>query len=122
LVAGLSAILGHNFTCWLRFKGGKGIATSAGVILALTPAAGVSALVIWGVVLAATKYVSLASIAASASLPFASLFWHDSPMVVYFYAGMAALAIFKHKANIQRLLNGTESRIGANKNVKEPTT
>ncbi|HVM46992.1 MAG TPA: glycerol-3-phosphate 1-O-acyltransferase PlsY, partial [Candidatus Acidoferrum sp.] len=69
--AGIAAILGHNYTCWLRFKGGKGVATSAGVLVALVPLALLVGLGIWIVIFAATRYVSLASISASLALPFA---------------------------------------------------
>src|SRR5215475_9823069 len=72
IIAGLSAILGHNYTCWLYFKGGKGIATSAGVLVALVPGALVIIFAIWVVVFALTRYVSLASICASAALPLAA--------------------------------------------------
>ena len=72
ILAGVAAILGHNYTCWLRFKGGKGIATSAGVLAAVVPAALAIILVIWIVVFALTKYVSLASISASFALPLSS--------------------------------------------------
>jgi glycerol-3-phosphate acyltransferase PlsY len=112
IIAALCAILGHNYTCWLQFKGGKGIATSAGVLLALVPWALITILTIWIVVFAATRYVSLASLAASASLPFASWATHESVTKVIVTGAMGALAIYKHKANIQRLLKGTEPRFG----------
>lgn len=113
IVAGIAAILGHNYTCWLRFKGGKGIATSAGVLGALVPVALVIILTIWIVVFALTKYVSLASISAAFALPFAT--WatqRDLPLILVM-AAVGALAIYKHRANIQRLLEGTENRVGA---------
>jgi glycerol-3-phosphate acyltransferase PlsY len=112
LCGGIGAILGHNYTCWLKFKGGKGIATSAGVMLALAPAAGLTALALWILVFAASRYVSLASIVAAASLPFAAWFWNSPPLMIYIFAGLGALAIYKHKSNIERLLKGTENRIG----------
>jgi len=115
LAGGVAAILGHIYTCWLKFKGGKGIATSGGVVLAWAPAACLTALALWGVVLAAGKYVSLASIAAAIILPFAVWFWNGSPTMTYAMTGLSLLAIYKHKANIQRLLKGEESRIGRKK-------
>jgi glycerol-3-phosphate acyltransferase PlsY len=111
LCAGIAAILGHNYTCWLRFKGGKGIATSAGVLLALVPGPLAIILGIWIVLFALTRYVSLASISASFALPFAAWLVGDSSTIILITAGIAALAIYKHKANIQRLLKGTEHRI-----------
>jgi glycerol-3-phosphate acyltransferase PlsY len=114
LVAGVAAILGHNFTCWLNFKGGKGIATSGGVVLAWAPLACLMALAVWGVVFVATKFVSLASIAAAVVLPVAVWYCPPNgrvPMTIVMSA-LSALAIYKHKGNIQRLLSGTENRVG----------
>jgi glycerol-3-phosphate acyltransferase PlsY len=111
LCAGVSAILGHNYTCWLGFKGGKGIATSAGVLLALVPVPLLIILSIWIVVFGFSRYVSLASISASFALPFAAWFVGSSSTIVLVTAALGALAIYKHKANIQRLLKGTENRI-----------
>jgi glycerol-3-phosphate acyltransferase PlsY len=112
IVAALAAILGHNFTCWLHFKGGKGIATSAGVLVALVPYALLVILGIWIIVLGLTRFVSLASICASFSLPFATWITGGSFTMIAITAAMAALAIYKHRSNIQRLLKGTENRIG----------
>jgi glycerol-3-phosphate acyltransferase PlsY len=116
LVAGVAAILGHNFTCWLYFKGGKGIATSGGVVLAWAPLACLTALALWGVVFVITKFVSLASIAAALVLPVAVwIFSRHSLTMTAVMAALSALAIYKHKGNIQRLLKGTENRAGAKK-------
>lgn len=112
IVAALAAILGHNFTCWLRFKGGKGIATSAGVLVALVPYALLIILGVWIIVIALTRFVSLASICASFTLPFATWITGGSFTMISITAAMAALAIYKHKSNIQRLLKGTETRFG----------
>ena len=112
ILAGGGAILGHNYTCWLRFKGGKGIATSAGVLVALVPYALLIILGIWIVVFALTRYVSLASICGSAALPFASRVTGESGTLVGVTGAMAALAIYKHVPNIKRLVNGTENRFG----------
>lgn len=117
VVAGLLAILGHNYTCWLQFKGGKGIATSLGVLFALY---GYAALVVLGVfilVLAASRYVSLASVIASIWLPIIVAVWringqHYSGRLILVALFMGALAVYKHTPNIQRLLKGTERRIG----------
>lgn len=116
IVGGLFAILGHNYTCWLKFKGGKGIATSGGVTLALLPLAMGIALATWILVCLTTRYVSVASIAAAAVLPIAA-WWpaHSSPPMITVAAIIGALAIYKHRANIQRLMNGTENRFGKKK-------
>jgi glycerol-3-phosphate acyltransferase PlsY len=105
-------VLGHNYTCWLKFKGGKGIATSAGVFLALAPLAlGVAFVVFVGAVLV-TRYVSVGSIAAGLALPIAVWFTRESMLLRVVTIALGALAIYKHKANIGRLMAGTENRIG----------
>lgn len=113
IVAGIGAVLGHNYTCWLKFKGGKGIATTGGVYLALAPLAVGIALTAWIVVALISRYVSVASIAAAVALPTAVWFTRDSMLLGGVTTGLGLLAIFKHRKNIQRLMNGTENRIGA---------
>lgn len=115
IIGGVCAILGHNYTCWLQFKGGKGVATSAGVLLALVPWALLTIVIIWILVFAGTRYVSMGSLAAAVALPFASWLTHESLTKVVVTAAMGALAIHKHRGNIQRLLNGTEPRFGEKK-------
>jgi len=120
--AGLCAVLGHNYTCWLHFKGGKGIATSAGVLVALVPWALLIILSIWVLVFALFRYVSLASICASFALPLAVWFTKKDLTMTLITAAMAALAIYKHKANIQRLMDGTENRFGRAKQSPPAST
>ncbi len=115
VVAGVAAILGHNYTCWLRFKGGKGIATSAGVLLALAPWAFLIVLGIFIIVVFVSRFISLASIVAAFCLPFTVWFLKGSLVMTSVMAALGALAIYKHKANIGRLLNGTENRFGKKK-------
>ena len=122
IVAALCAILGHNYTCWLKFKGGKGIATSAGVLLALVPLALIIVLSIWFVLFALTRFVSVGSIGAAAALPFATWLTTQRPLLTVVTAAVGALAIYKHKPNIQRLLNGTENRVGAKTNPNPAPT
>ncbi len=113
LVAGIFAVLGHNYTCWLKFKGGKGIATSAGVFLALAPWALLIALVVFILAVLLTRYVSVGSIAAGLALPAAV--WIMTPhnfLLGFATTALGALAIYKHKANIHRLMAGTENRLG----------
>jgi glycerol-3-phosphate acyltransferase PlsY len=110
IIAGLAVVLGHNYTCWLKFKGGKGIATSAGVLAALVPAALLIIFAIWIIVFAVSRYVSLASIAASLALPFAAWITGCGVLLIVMTSSMAALAIYKHRANIERLVKGTENR------------
>jgi acyl phosphate:glycerol-3-phosphate acyltransferase len=112
------AILGHNYTCWLKFKGGKGIATSAGAMLALMPLALAVALGVFLILFFVTRYVSVASISAAFVLPFGAwlapklLNREASPRLIIVAAVIGALAIYKHRSNIQRLMNGTENRFG----------
>ena len=114
LACGIAAIVGHVFSVFVRFRGGKGVATAAGVMLGLTPLAlGVAALV-WLVLVALTGYVSLASIVAAAVLPVAVYLLErpDRPEILWLDALVAAAIIWLHRANIRRLLNGTENRFG----------
>jgi glycerol-3-phosphate acyltransferase PlsY len=123
LIGGIAAILGHNYTCWLQFKGGKGIATSAGVLLALVPFGLMVSFLTWVVVFALSKYVSLASIASAVVLPFGVWLTPGGgadPKMIVVTAFLSVLAIYKHKANIQRLLNGTEHRFGSKKSSPSP--
>jgi acyl phosphate:glycerol-3-phosphate acyltransferase len=111
VVAGISAVLGHNYTCWLAFKGGKGIATTAGAYFALAPLSVGIALVVWIILFFATRYVSVASIGAAVALPAAVWITQPSLLLSLVTTGLGAMAIYKHKANIQRLIAGTENRI-----------
>ncbi|MES2996521.1 MAG: glycerol-3-phosphate 1-O-acyltransferase PlsY [Verrucomicrobiota bacterium] len=120
VVTGLCAILGHNYSPWVGFKGGKGIATSAGVLIALMPAAVVILMIVWLVVFLISRYVSLASIITAGLIPFITLWgsWHHGKIqngtwnkpLFTFSVLIAVLAIWKHRSNIQRLRNGTEHR------------
>jgi glycerol-3-phosphate acyltransferase PlsY len=113
MICGFCAILGHNYTPWLGFKGGKGIATSFGVLLGLTPLGLLVALATWLLALGASRYVSLASILAALVLPAATWLVGGSPKLVLMTVLVSSLAIYKHKANIRRLLDGTENRFGS---------
>jgi glycerol-3-phosphate acyltransferase PlsY len=112
ITGGLFAILGHNYTCWLKFRGGKGIATTAGVLLGLLPLSLAIVLGVWLVVLALTRYVSVASILAAITLPFSAWGLGRSHRLILVAGLMSALAIYKHRTNIQRLMAGTENRLG----------
>ena len=128
----LCVILGHNYTCWLKFKGGKGIATSAGALLALTPWAILVCLAVWLIVFGAGRYVSLASIAAAIALPVAVYFTehigennesHGERYVLFCLSiVLGLLAIWKHRLNIKRLLDGTENRFTRKPKLEAPTS
>jgi glycerol-3-phosphate acyltransferase PlsY len=114
LLCGVVAIVGHVFSVFVRFKGGKGVATAAGVMLALTPAAlGVAALV-WALLVYLTGYVSLGSIVAAAVFPVAVFLLErpDRSEILWVDALVAAAIIWLHRTNIKRLLQGTENRFG----------
>ena len=115
IMAAIMCIVGHTFPVWLRFKGGKGVATSAGAIFGLMPLAAVTIFLVWVLVFEITRYVSVASMVAALSLPaVVGLLWHwqivESPVLLYFSAVIAILVIWRHRSNFSRLLNGTEQR------------
>ena len=134
VLTALAAILGHNYSPWVGFRGGKGIATSAGVLLGLMPFGVLLLLVVWLAVFAITRYVSVASIIAALSLPLLVHYgarvhhlhndksqptlWEagtwNKPLF-FFSVVIAVLAIWKHRTNIQRLRDGTESRFTRSK-------
>jgi glycerol-3-phosphate acyltransferase PlsY len=115
IVAAISSVLGHSFPVWLRFKGGKGVATSAGALLALAPVAALIGFAIWILTFWFTRYVSVASIAAAAALPLIILIatWLSrTPGKLLFYSSvcLAAVVIWRHRSNLSRLMHGTEPR------------
>jgi glycerol-3-phosphate acyltransferase PlsY len=115
ILAAMSSVLGHLYPPWLKFKGGKGVATSAGALLALTPVATLIGVAIWIIVFWLTRYVSLASITAAVVLPIVILVVrsHDQnngKPLVYSSACVAAVVIWRHRSNLSRLMRGTEPR------------
>jgi len=114
LIAGLFAVIGHNFPVWLRFQGGKGVATSLGVLIALAWPVGLAACATWLAVAAIFRYSSLAALVALAAALFLSVWLADDRITVV-AALLTVLAFVRHHANIRRLLRGEEPRIGAKK-------
>jgi glycerol-3-phosphate acyltransferase PlsY len=111
-LAAAAAVVGHIYPVWLRFHGGKGVAVAAGVFVVLTPlATGVAAL-LFLIIVGATRYVSLGSIAATLALPPAAWLSGEPRAVVAAAAGTGALILFRHRGNIRRLRTGTERRMG----------
>jgi acyl phosphate:glycerol-3-phosphate acyltransferase len=108
----LLAIVGNCWPVFLRFKGGKGVATALGAFLRLTPAAIMPAAIVWIVLVAAFRYVSLASILATVSLAIGAWILGYSPMYAAAAACAAALIVWRHHENVKRLLSGTERRLG----------
>lgn len=113
ILAGIGAVLGHNYTPWLKFKGGKGIATTAGVYLALAPLPLGIALGVFLLAVLVTRFVSVGSMAAAVAL--AAAVWILAPGNLFLNVvttALSALAIYKHKGNVRRLMAGTENRLG----------
>ncbi len=111
-MVGLAAFVGHLWPVFFRFAGGKGVATAAGVLLALNPWLGLATLATWIVVAVFTRYASLASVVAAVFAPFYQLLiWGGGPVAVAVMV-MGGLLIWRHRTNLQKLLKGTESRLG----------
>jgi len=112
IAAAAGAFLGHLFPVWLKFKGGKGVATFIGLLIAFAWPAALGFCAVWLIVAAATRYSSLAALVASAATP-ALLWYFGGPREAALFAALAVLLWIMHRANIGRLLAGTEGRIGA---------
>jgi glycerol-3-phosphate acyltransferase PlsY len=115
IVAAVSSVLGHSFPVWLRFKGGKGVATSAGALFGLAPVAALVGVAIWGLTFLLTRYVSVASVIAAAALPpiiLLTTWLSHVPGSTLFYSSLflAAVVIWRHRSNLSRLMCGTEPR------------
>jgi len=126
VIAAFGCIAGHNFPLWLKFRGGKGVATSLGVIIGMMPLASIIVFAIWLIVLKISRYVSLASIVAAVALPvvvIALLFigWLHGWGNFYFACAAALLVVRRHRDNINRLRAGTENRFGRTESDDERT-
>ncbi|MGH7533123.1 MAG: glycerol-3-phosphate 1-O-acyltransferase PlsY [Gemmatimonadales bacterium] len=111
LACGITAVLGHVFSVFVGFRGGKGVATGAGVVLAVAPGAVAVAFVVWGILVYATGYVSVGSIFGAATYPGAVYLLHpDQRPFIWVHLCLAAAIVWFHRANIRRLMNGTENR------------
>ncbi len=124
ITAAVTAVIGHIFPIWLRFRGGKGVATALGVFLSLVPMVALASFGVFAVIVLLTRYVSLGSILAAASIPLlAFLLQHPhSPALFLGLSIIALLTIVKHHANIVRLLHGTENRLGSKKSPQLAAT
>jgi glycerol-3-phosphate acyltransferase PlsY len=115
IVGAICCVLGHMFPVWLGFKGGKGVAASAGALFGLMPLAAAIGVVVWVITFEVTRYVSIASVATAMLLPLAVLGLTyarhtDGMALFYFTISLAAVVIFRHRSNLSRLLRGTEPR------------
>lgn len=119
-LVGLAAFIGHLWPVFFRFEGGKGVATAAGVILALNPLLGAATLATWLIIAYFSRYSSLASLVAAVFAPvYQMLIWGTGPIVGVLVV-MALLLVWRHQANIKKLLNGTESKLGAKSAAAAP--
>jgi glycerol-3-phosphate acyltransferase PlsY len=117
-LAGLGAFLGHLWPLYFRFKGGKGVATAAGVLLAINPLLGLATLATWLIIAAFFRYSSLASLVSALFAPFYQLLiWGADPAVPVIVV-MSLLLVWRHAGNISKLLAGTENRLGGHKPAK----
>ncbi len=120
-LVGLAAFLGHLFPVWLGFKGGKGVATAAGVLIAFNGWLGLATLGVWLAVVVLSRYSSLGAIVAAIFAPIGAAYWLDQGVYLLVVILMSALLIWRHAANIRKLAAGEESRIGASKEAaKQP--
>ncbi len=119
IVIGMAAILGHTFSLFLKFKGGKAVATTLGVFLVLVPYAILILLVVFFVIFGLTKYVSLASVISAIVLPIAVYITTGHIPLTILGIIIGLLVIVRHKENIKRLINGTETKLSFSKNSKE---
>ncbi|MDB5699929.1 MAG: plsY [Sphingomonadales bacterium] len=115
LLGGLAAFLGHCYPVWLRFHGGKGVATLLGIALALSWPVGLVYAIVWLGVLALFRYSSVGGMAAAVSAPVAAALWGEFEMAILFLA-LGLIVLWKHRANIERLLSGDEPRVGQRPN------
>jgi glycerol-3-phosphate acyltransferase PlsY len=122
LVGLVAAILGHSFSCFTGFKGGKSVATGAGGFLVVFPLGMGIALAIFGAVVLATRYISLGSMLGALSLPITALVLQRSAVLVAIAALIALFVVIRHRANISRLLAGTESKVGQKKPASAPVS
>jgi acyl phosphate:glycerol-3-phosphate acyltransferase len=114
-LAAIAVFLGHLYPVFFRFQGGKGVATAAGVLLAIHPALGVATLLTWLIIAFFFRYSSLAALVAAVFAPFFQVFLFGPGRISLAVAAMSALLIWRHRGNISKLLNGQESRIGDKK-------
>jgi acyl phosphate:glycerol-3-phosphate acyltransferase len=112
LAYGAAAIVGHMFSIYVGFRGGKGVATGGGVFLALAPVAALGSLLVWSILVFTTGYVSLASIASAAALPILIAFTGAPGAVLALACALAIFVIYAHRANVRRLMRGEEHRFG----------
>ncbi len=119
IVAGFAAVLGHNFSIWLKFKGGKGVATSLGAILMVSWPVGVLTCCAWLLIAGIFRYSSAASLGSLVAAPVITRWFSGNTAIILMTAGLAGLSMIRHKENIARLMRGEETKIGQKKDKAE---
>ncbi len=114
LIVGFAAVVGHNYSIWLKFKGGKGVATSLGLYVVAAPIIAAITIVIWFIVARITRISSLAAMTALLVTPFVAYFYHNKILAIISFL-LWVLCVWRHKDNIKRILNGTENKFGGTK-------
>ncbi len=120
VVSGFLAIIGHNWSVFLKFSGGKGVATSCGVLIALTPLISLILFSVFVISVALTRYISVGSLSAAVLFPVSTIYFEKPKPLIIFAFVVAVLIIVKHKSNIQRLLSGTENKLGNSVKTSKP--
>ena len=116
----VAALVGHSFSCFTHFKGGKGVATAAGGFMVLMPYAMLVCLLVWIITFYASRYVSLASILGAVALPVAAFFLRQPPLLLGLAVAIAAFVVLRHRTNIVRLANGTENKFARTSHPVQP--
>ena len=116
-IAGTAAVIGHNYPIWLKFKGGKGVASTLGLMFIMTPLVGILTAMTWLAMAVSFRYSSLSALTALMLSPLYAAIY-EGPIPAVFYAGLAVLSFWRHKDNIKRLIKGEETKINLKKKVK----
>ncbi len=115
-LVGLAVIAGHSWSVFLKFRGGKGVSTTLGVVMALDWRIGIACFILWAIIVALTRYVSVASIITAILMPFGFIFLRADPIFWVLCFAIAIIIVIKHKDNIKRMREGTENKFGSGRN------
>ena len=119
VLSGISAILGHSYSIFLRFSGGKGMSTAGGFVLALWPKVGLILIIIWATILISTKYSSVASLTIAIMLPVLVTILYPKPVYIGFAVAVTVVLVYRHRSNIARLMAGKELKLGQKASMEE---
>ncbi|MCL6472098.1 MAG: glycerol-3-phosphate 1-O-acyltransferase PlsY [Firmicutes bacterium] len=119
VLSGISAILGHSYSIFMRFSGGKGMSTAGGFVLALWPKVGLILIIIWATILISTKYSSVASLTIAIMLPVLVTILYPKPVYIGFAVAVTVVLVYRHRSNIARLMAGKELKLGQKASMEE---